>query len=167
MRFSISVQCHDFDVGKEYADLTAEDINSGAVVFFVGRVRDFNDGQTVTGLSIEHYPGMTEKALEQLLDEAKQRWQISSARIVHRYGDFNLGDQIVFVGTASPHRQDAFQAAEFLMDYLKTRAPFWKKEINRDGKSMWVEAKDKDQEAAERWASANANGLQKPGEAKN
>lgn len=166
MKFSISVQCHDFDVGKEYADLIAEDINSGAVVFFVGRVRDFNDGRTVTGLSIEHYPGMTEKALEQLLDEAKQRWQISSAHIVHRYGDFKLGDQIVFVGTASPHRQDAFEAAEFLMDYLKTRAPFWKKEINREGKSMWVEAKEKDQEAAERWASANANGLQKPGEAR-
>ena len=151
MSFSISVQENDFDVGKEYAALIEGEIKSGAVVFFVGRVRDFNDGRIITKLSIEHYPGMTEKLLDQLLDEARKRWQLLSARIIHRCGDLNLGDQIVFVGVSSAHRQDAFHAAEFLMDYLKTRAPFWKKEIDLSGESIWVEAKSKDEEAAERW----------------
>lgn len=151
MTFSIAVQIEDFDVGQEYSDLIADDKSAGAVVFFVGRVRDFNDGKNITSLSLEHYPGMTEKILQQILDEAKSRWQLASARIVHRVGDLQLGDQIVFVGTASAHREHAFQAAQFLMDFLKTRAPFWKKEMNQDGNFRWVESKNKDDEAARRW----------------
>ncbi len=151
MTFSIAVQIEDFDVGQEYSDLIANDTSAGAVVFFVGRVRDFNDGKNIAALSLEHYPGMTEKILQQILDEAKSRWQLVSARIVHRVGDLQLGDQIVFVGTTSAHREHAFQAAEFLMDFLKTRAPFWKKELNLEGKAGWVEAKNKDDEAVKRW----------------
>lgn len=150
MSFSISVQKNDFDVGQEYSALTAGSAAAGAVVFFVGRVRDFNDGRSVIGLSLEHYPGMTERVLEQLLDEAKQRWQLVSARIVHRVGDLQLGDQIVFVGVSSAHREYAFQAAEFLMDFLKTQAPFWKKELTEVG-SIWVGANSKDEKASERW----------------
>ncbi len=153
MAFSIRVQHNDFDVGQEYSALIAGDATAGAVVFFVGRVRDFNDGHSVAGLSLEHYPGMTEKILEQILEEAKFRWQLVSARIVHRIGDLQLGDQIVFVGVTSAHREHAFQAAEFLMDFLKTRAPFWKKEMNQEGKTVWVEANDKDSDAAGRWGS--------------
>ncbi|WP_039914138.1 molybdopterin synthase catalytic subunit MoaE [Cellvibrio mixtus] len=151
MAFSIAVQIDDFDVGQEYSDLVANDVSAGAVVFFVGRVRDFNDGKNIASLSLEHYPGMTEKILQQILDEARRRWQLVSARIVHRIGDLQLGDQIVFVGTASAHREHAFQAAEFLMDFLKTSAPFWKKEKSRDGSFGWVESKDKDDKAAKRW----------------
>lgn len=151
MAFSIAVQIDDFDVGQEYSELVASDNSAGAVVFFVGRVRDFNDGKNIAALSLEHYPGMTEKILQQILDEAKSRWQLISARIVHRVGDLQLGDQIVFVGTTSAHREHAFQAAEFLMDFLKTRAPFWKKETNQGGSFRWVESKNKDDEAAARW----------------
>ncbi len=153
MTFSICVQQKDFDVGQEYSALIAGNAAAGAVVFFVGRVRDFNDGRLVAGLSLEHYPGMTEKILEQILTEAKLRWDLVSARIIHRVGELRLGDQIVFVGVTSAHREHAFQAAEFLMDFLKTRAPFWKKEITQEGKNVWVEAKNKDGEAAERWDS--------------
>ncbi len=153
MTFSICVQQNDFDVGQEYSALMAGNAAAGAVVFFVGRVRDFNDGRLVAGLSLEHYPGMTEKILEQILTEAKLRWDLVSARIIHRVGELRLGDQIVFVGVTSAHREHAFQAAEFLMDFLKTRAPFWKKEITQEGKNVWVEAKNKDGEAAERWDS--------------
>ncbi len=153
MTFSICVQQNDFDVGQEYSALIAGNAAAGAVVFFVGRVRDFNDGRLVAGLSLEHYPGMTEKILEQILTEAKLRWDLVSARIIHRVGELRLGDQIVFVGVTSAHREHAFQAAEFLMDFLKTRAPFWKKEITQEGKNVWVEAKNKDGEAAERWDS--------------
>lgn len=153
MTFSICVQQNDFDVGQEYSALIAGNAAAGAVVFFVGRVRDFNDGRLVAGLSLEHYPGMTEKILEQILSEAKLRWELVSARIIHRVGELRLGDQIVFVGVTSAHREHAFQAAEFLMDFLKTRAPFWKKEITQDGENVWVEAKNKDGEAAERWDS--------------
>lgn len=150
MVFSISVQKHDFDVGQEYAALVANNTTAGAIVFFVGRVRDFSDGHSVEKLSLEHYPGMTEKVLEQILDVAIQRWSLVSARIVHRVGDLLLGDQIVFVGVSSAHREHAFQAAEFLMDFLKTQAPFWKKESTAQG-IVWVEAKRKDEEASKRW----------------
>lgn len=153
MTFSICVQQNDFDVGQEYSALIAGNAAAGAVVFFVGCVRDFNDGRLVAGLSLEHYPGMTEKILEQILSEAKLRWELVSARIIHRVGELRLGDQIVFVGVTSAHREHAFQAAEFLMDFLKTRAPFWKKEITQEGENVWVEAKNKDGEAAERWDS--------------
>jgi molybdopterin synthase catalytic subunit len=150
MGFSISVQTDDFDVGQEYSALIADDVAAGAMVFFVGRVRDFNNDAEVTGLSLEHYPGMTEKILEQLLEEAKQRWSLVSARVVHRVGDLLLGDQIVFVGVTSAHREHAFGAAEFLMDFLKTKAPFWKKETTRQGE-VWVEAQAKDEAATRRW----------------
>jgi molybdopterin synthase catalytic subunit len=146
----ISVQTQDFDMGAEYAALTANDTSAGAVVLFVGRVRDLNLEKEVTGLTLEHYPGMTEKALEEIARQARKRWQIGRLRIIHRVGRLELGDQIVLVGVTSSHREQAFAAAEFLMDYLKTRAPFWKKEESRRG-THWVEAQDKDQEAAKRW----------------
>lgn len=151
MSFSINVQTNDFDVGQEYSALIAGDVAAGAVVFFVGRVRDLNNAISVTGLSLEHYPGMTEKILEQLLEEARQRWSLVSARIVHRVGDLQLGDQIVFVGVTSAHREHAFEAAEFLMDFLKTKAPFWKKEAGGDGVTRWIEANAKDQQRKMRW----------------
>lgn len=148
----ISVQTADFDVGAEYAALTANDVEAGAVVVFVGKVRELNLSRQVTGLLLEHYPGMTEKALEEILAEAKSRWQLARCRIIHRIGALGLGDQIVLVGVASPHREQAFAAAEFLMDYLKTRAPFWKKERTQEG-DYWVDAQEKDEVSAQRWNS--------------
>ncbi|MGB3609222.1 MAG: molybdopterin synthase catalytic subunit MoaE [Cellvibrio sp.] len=146
----ISVQTADFDVAGEYAALTAGDVDAGAVVLFVGRVRELNLARQVTGLLLEHYPGMTEKALEEILAEARSRWQLIRCRIIHRIGRLTLGDQIVLVGVTSPHREQAFAAAEFLMDYLKTRAPFWKKEMTSDGE-FWVDAQEKDEVSAQRW----------------
>ena len=150
MSFSIAVQYEDFNVGDEYTQLVAGDKNAGAVVFFVGRVREMNQARAVTGLSLEHYPGMTEKVLDDILATAKQRWDLNSARIVHRVGQLYLSDQIVFVGVSSKHREDAFEAAEFLMDFLKTRAPFWKKETTLQG-DVWVGENKKDEIAAKRW----------------
>jgi|SRR5690606_17188743 molybdopterin synthase catalytic subunit len=150
MSFSIDVQYEDFNVGDEYTQLVAGDKNAGAVVFFVGRVREMNQARAVTGLSLEHYPGMTEKVLDDILATAKQRWDLNSARIVHRVGQLYLSDQIVFVGVSSKHREDAFEAAEFLMDFLKTRAPFWKKETTLQG-DVWVGENQKDEIAAKRW----------------
>ena len=151
MSFSISVQTQDFDVGHEYAELIAGDTAAGAVVFFVGRVRDMNHARAVSGMSLEHYPGMTENVLQQILNEAKKRWELVAARIVHRVGELHVGDQIVFVGVTSLHREYAFQAAEFLMDFLKTQAPFWKKEVRVDGDNYWVEANANDQKRALGW----------------
>jgi molybdopterin synthase catalytic subunit len=146
----VAVQAEDFDVDKEYSSLVSGDTDAGAAVFFVGRVRSHNDGRAVTGLTLEHYPGMTEKALQGIAGEAKDRWPIERVRIIHRIGALALGEQIVFVGTTSRHRAAAFSAAEFIMDYLKTRAPFWKKERTPEG-DFWVEARDTDQQAAGRW----------------
>ncbi|WP_347331831.1 molybdopterin synthase catalytic subunit MoaE [Marinimicrobium locisalis] len=146
----ISVQREPFDVAREYSQLTGDDVDSGAAVFFVGRVRARNDGRQVTGLSLEHYPGMTEKALEAIVSEARERWPLERVRVIHRVGAMTLGDEIVFVGVTSSHRDASFQAAEFIMDYLKNRAPFWKQEKTEDG-PVWVEAKAKDQEALGRW----------------
>lgn len=146
----ISVQHADFDVGVEYAALTRDEVSAGAVVFFVGRVRDLNLAREVKGLILEHYPGMTEKALADIVEEARQRWQITRWRVIHRIGELTLGNQIVFVGITSPHRQDAFLAAEFVMDFLKTRAPFWKKELTVEG-DIWVDAREADVQASERW----------------
>jgi molybdopterin synthase catalytic subunit len=151
MVFSISVQTQDFDVGQEYAELIKEDTEAGAVVFFVGRVRDMNHAREVTSMSLEHYPGMTEKILAQILDEARVRWNLIAARILHRVGEMHVGEQIVFVGVTSAHREHAFQAAEFLMDFLKTQAPFWKKESTTTGRSIWVDAKEGDEDRARRW----------------
>ncbi len=149
--FSISVQSQDFDVGQEYQALIAEDLQAGAVVFFVGRVRDLNLGESVTGLTLEHYPGMTEKALKNILEEARSRWSLQGARIVHRIGSLTLGEQIVFVAATSAHREQAFAAAEFMMDFLKSRAPFWKREERKQGEAVWLDAKGADAERAKRW----------------
>lgn len=147
----ISVQVEDFSVADEYARL-AEGSDAGAIVTFVGKVRDFNQGETVTGLSLEHYPGMTEKALAEIVGQARERWPLLQTRVIHRVGDLALGDQIVFVGVTSAHRGAAFEACEFIMDYLKTRAPFWKKEQTPET-SRWVDARETDTTAAERWES--------------
>lgn len=151
MSFSIVVQTQDFDVGHEYVELIEGDTTAGAVVFFVGRVRDMNHARDVKSMSLEHYPGMTENILQQIMDEAKGRWELMAARIVHRVGELHVGDQIVFVGVTSAHREHAFQATEFLMDFLKTQAPFWKKEVGVDGKERWVEDKVSDQQRMVRW----------------
>jgi molybdopterin synthase catalytic subunit len=147
----ISVQFEDFSVADEYAKL-AEGTDAGAVVTFTGKVRDFNQGDTVTGLSLEHYPGMTEKSLEDIVEQARERWPLLQTRVIHRVGDLELGDQIVFVGVSSAHRGAAFQACEFIMDYLKTRAPFWKKEQTPE-ESRWVDARETDTSAADRWVT--------------
>ncbi|WP_027330233.1 molybdopterin synthase catalytic subunit MoaE [Marinimicrobium agarilyticum] len=146
----ISVQREPFDVAHEYKQLTGGDVESGAAVFFVGRVRARNDGRRVSGLSLEHYPGMTEKALEAIVSDARERWPLERVRVIHRVGPMALGEEIVFVGVTSSHRDASFQAAEFIMDYLKNRAPFWKQEQTEEGPT-WVEAKAKDHEALGRW----------------
>ncbi|MEZ9523563.1 molybdopterin synthase catalytic subunit MoaE [Enterovibrio norvegicus] len=145
----ISVQHDDFSVAEEYQWLN-DNASDGAVVTFVGKVRDMNLGDNVTGLTLEHYPGMTEKSLEEICNDAKARWPLGKVRVIHRVGALNLGDQIVFVGVSSAHRKAAFDACEFIMDFLKTRAPFWKKEKLVDDE-RWIEARDSDDEAANRW----------------
>jgi molybdopterin synthase catalytic subunit len=147
---TVRVQTADFDIGAEIAALRQGRADIGAIASFIGTVRDLNDGAAVAGMTLEHYPGMTEKALHIIIEEAQARWKISDARVVHRVGTLQPGDQIVLVVTASAHRGDAFAACEFLMDYLKTRAPFWKKE-RVPGGDRWVEARDTDDAAAARW----------------
>lgn len=147
--FTVAVQTARFDPGAEMA-LLAGLPDVGAQVCFVGQVRDFGDSQAVTALELEHYPGMTEKSLLAILDQARARWPLAAARVVHRVGYLPLGEAIVLVLTASAHRGDAFAACEFIMDYLKRDAPFWKKEHTAAG-SHWVEAKHSDQQAAQRW----------------
>ncbi len=147
---SISIQTADFDVGEELANLRAQDARVGALVSFVGLVRDMNEGQSVSAMTLEHYPGMTEKALQTILDEAASRWALYGMRVIHRVGPLNPCDQIVLVAVTSAHRGDAFAACEFIMDYLKTRAPFWKKEDTPAG-AKWVDARESDEGAAARW----------------
>ncbi|MGC8101986.1 molybdopterin synthase catalytic subunit MoaE [Metapseudomonas otitidis] len=147
---AIRVQSAAFDPGVELNALHAANVGVGAVVGFVGYVRDFNDGQDVAGMFLEHYPGMTEKALRKIADEASTRWPLLNIDILHRIGRLEPGEPIVFVGTASAHRQAAFDACNFVMDFLKTRAPFWKKEDTPDG-PRWVEGRCSDQAAAKRW----------------
>ncbi len=144
------VQTEDFDVTRELAVLRARDPRVGAVAAFIGTVRDVNDDARVTTMTLEHYPGMTEKALEQIIDEAKSRFDIFDALIVHRVGPLGPADHIVLAAATSAHRGEAFAACEFLMDYLKTRAPFWKREHTAEG-SRWVEARASDEDAAARW----------------
>lgn len=146
----VRVQREDFDLSSEVARLRAGRSDVGAVVAFVGTVRDINQGDAVATMELEHYPGMTEKALNAIRDEAHGRWRLENSLIIHRVGPLKPEDQIVLVATASRHRQDAFEAAQFIMDYLKTRAPFWKKETTPEG-SRWVDARDSDRSAAERW----------------
>jgi molybdopterin synthase catalytic subunit len=147
---AVRVQTEDFDAGAEIARLRGGDKSIGAIAAFIGTVRDINDNATVTGLTLEHYPGMTEVALEAIVDEAKRRFDIRDALVVHRVGALGPGDQIVLVIVTSAHRGMAFDACAFVMDILKTRAPFWKKERSPDGE-RWVEARASDDEAAQRW----------------
>jgi molybdopterin synthase catalytic subunit len=149
---SVRVQTEDFDIGAEIAALRAADPKVGAVASFIGVVRDLNDGDAVATLTLEHYPGMTEKALAAIVDEARGRWDILDALVVHRVGELAPLEQIVLVAVTSAHRGAAFAACEFIMDYLKTRAPFWKKEQTPDG-ARWVDARSGDDEAAERWSA--------------
>ena len=150
---SVRVQCEAFDVGRLIDSLQANDPGVGAVVNFVGYVRDINQGETVAGLYLEHYPGMTERSLQNIIDNAKARWPLRAVEIVHRIGPLAISEPIVFVGVGSQHRQAAFQACEFIMDYLKTDAPFWKREDVASG-ARWVDARDSDRSAIARWAEA-------------
>ncbi|WP_120511345.1 molybdopterin synthase catalytic subunit MoaE [Photobacterium salinisoli] len=149
MTDKILVQAENFSVAEEYEAL-AEGNQAGAVVTFVGKVRDMNLGESVSSLTLEHYPGMTEKSLLSIVEQAKSRWPVLAATVIHRVGQLESGDQIVFVGVSSAHRGAAFQACEFIMDYLKTEAPFWKKEV-REGETNWVDARETDQQARQRW----------------
>jgi molybdopterin synthase catalytic subunit len=149
-RLSVAVQPEDFDLGQEYTALLADDRSIGAIVAFVGTVRDLNLADDIVALELEHYPGMTEKSLSKILNAAAERWSLQGARIVHRTGKMYPGDQIVMVLTASAHRGDAYEANNFIMDYLKTEAPFWKKEWTPEG-PRWIETRVSDDKAAARW----------------
>lgn len=153
LRDRIRIQEVDFDVDAEIAALTAGDARAGAVASFVGLVRDTNDGSGVSGMCLEHYPGMTEKALAGIVAEARNRWALYATTVIHRVGDLQPTDRIVLVAVSSAHRGDAFAACEFIMDYLKTRAPFWKREATPEG-ARWVDARESDEDSAARWAQA-------------
>lgn len=147
---TVSVQAEDFDVGAEIAALSAGRREVGAVATFVGLVRDVSGGSSVGAMTLEHYPGMTEKSLDEIVELACSRWSLYGVRVIHRFGRLEPGDRIVFVGVAGAHRGEAFAACEFIMDYLKTRAPFWKLEETPEG-ARWVDARDSDDSAAARW----------------
>ena len=150
---AVRVQSELFDVGAEVAALTAGREDAGGVVTFTGFVRGQADGRDLALLTLEHYPGMTERELERIDDEARARFGLLGSTVIHRIGALTPGEPIVLVVTAAAHRRAAFEAAEFLMDYLKSRAPFWKKESFRDGSERWVDARDCDSAALERWQS--------------
>ncbi|PIV87480.1 MAG: molybdopterin synthase catalytic subunit MoaE [Hydrogenophilales bacterium CG17_big_fil_post_rev_8_21_14_2_50_63_12] len=146
----ISVQAEPFDLNAEVSALYQANPKVGAVASFLGLVRDINEGQGVATLSLEHYPGMTEKALAQIVEDARRRWEVLDATLIHRVGTLHPSEPIVLVAVASSHRGDAFAACEFIMDFLKTRAPFWKKEATPEGE-RWVDARESDERAAARW----------------
>lgn len=150
----IRVQHEDFDVNAEIARLRKDRPEIGAIASFIGIVRDLNEGDKVSTMTLEHYPGMTEKALAMIVEEAAQRWRFIDATVIHRIGELKPLDQIVLVIVAGEHRGEAFAACEFIMDYLKTRAPFWKKERTPEGE-RWVEARGSDDAAAERWENGD------------
>ena len=152
----VSIREADFDLSAEVAALRQGDAGVGAVVAFVGTVREHGSGRPLSGMELEHYSGMTESAIEAMIDAALQRFDIRAARVVHRVGLLQAGDQIVLVAVTSAHRAQAFQACEFLMDYLKTQAPFWKKELGADG-ARWVDARSGDDAALERWGLRSGN----------
>ncbi len=152
----VTVQTEDFDLSAEVAALRKLDPRVGAVCAFVGTVRDRNDGQGVSAMELEHYPGMTEKAIEVMIDEALRRFNIFGARVIHRVGLLQPLDQIVLVAVTSAHRGESFQACEFLMDYLKTQAPFWKKEVTPEG-ARWVDARVSDDAALAKWGIQSSN----------
>jgi molybdopterin synthase catalytic subunit len=147
---TVRIQAEDFDAGAEIAALRRGNAKIGAVASFIGLVRDVNDGSAVAEMTLEHYAGMTERAIGEIVAQARGRWDVIDALVVHRVGPLRPTDQIVLVVVTSGHRGDAFAACEFIMDYLKTRAPFWKKERTEEG-SRWVEARASDDIAAERW----------------
>lgn len=151
----IRIQTEDFEIGAEVRALTAGRTDLGAIVTFTGTVRDtapkIAGGQPITTMSLEHYPGMTERELERIERQALERWPLAASLVIHRVGTLLPGDNIVLVVTASAHRRAAFEAAEFLMDYLKTSAPFWKSEVGADGRAHWVDARDSDDAALARW----------------
>lgn len=149
-RLIVSVQEDDFDCSVLQAQLLTGDAGEGAVATFTGYVRNANEGSDVASMTLEHYPGMTQKSIAEILEQAAQRWPLTAATVVHRVGTLQPADQIVWVGVASAHRAAAFSACEFVMDYLKTRAPFWKKEQGPDG-GRWVDARDTDTGRADRW----------------
>lgn len=146
----ISIQVDNFSIADEIAELEHDNCDDGALVTFTGRVRNKNLGENVSQLHLEHYPGMTENMLADIIEQAKQRWHINRVRVIHRVGTMSLGDNIVFVGVTSPHRGDAYQASEFIMDFLKVKAPFWKKELTDDGQ-RWLDARASDQQKSESW----------------
>ena len=152
----VSIQTADFDLGQEVAALRAGDKRVGAVCSFIGTVRDRNDGSTIASMELEHYPGMTEKAIEEMIDEAHRRFDILGARVIHRVGLLQPLDQIMMVALVSAHRGQSFEACEFLMDYLKTQAPFWKKEQTPEG-ARWVDARVSDDAALARWGITAPN----------
>ncbi len=147
---AIRVQTVDFDLNIEVAAIRAGNPRIGAIASFIGLVRDLNDGSGVSTLSLEHYPGMTEKALEKIVADARARWDVIDCTVIHRVGELQPTDQIVLVIVASSHRGEAFEACEFIMDYLKTEAPFWKKEVTPEG-ARWVDSRESDSNAALRW----------------
>ena len=151
----IRVQAEDFDLGQEMDALVAARKDVGAVVSFVGKVRDLGGDETLSAMTLEHYPGMTEKMLSEIETEAHKRWELQECLIIHRYGKLEPGEQIVLVITASAHREAAFESCSFLMDWLKTKAPFWKLEESDKGRN-WVEAKAADDDAAARWQQEGA-----------
>ena len=159
MTARVRIQHEDFDLSAETASLRLRDSGVGAVAAFVGTVRDRHDGATVGTLTLEHYPGMTERAIEAMIDAALARFDIRAVRVIHRVGELRPLDQIVLVVVTSAHRGDAFAACEFLMDYLKTQAPFWKKEATPEG-ARWVDARSSDDAALRRWGveAGNAGG---------
>jgi len=156
MSSRVSIQTEDFDLSTEVACLRADEKGVGAVCTFIGTVRDRNDGQSVSTMELEHYPGMTEKAIEAMIDEAHRRFDIFGARVIHRVGLLQPLDQIVLVAVSSAHRGESFRACEFLMDYLKTQAPFWKKEQTPEG-ARWVDARVSDDAALAKWGIAARN----------
>lgn len=147
---NIRVQETDFDIAQEYTNMRKNNTQDGAIVFFTGLVREMNQGRDVSGLFLEHYPGMTEKALHTIAEQACTRWPLSRIRLIHRIGQLHVSDQIVFVAVSSAHREAAFEACHFIMDFLKKQAPFWKKETSQDG-DTWVEALEKDTQAMNKW----------------
>jgi molybdopterin synthase catalytic subunit len=158
MSYTVSIQTQDFDVSQELAALRTGDARVGAVCSFLGTVRERNDGSSVASMELEHYPGMTEKSISAMMDEAKKRFDIFAARVIHRVGLLHPEDQIVFVAVTSAHRGESFKACEFLMDYLKTQAPFWKKEVTPEG-ARWVDARVSDDQALARWGIEASNSV--------
>ncbi len=154
MQTYISVRSSAFDPAVEELAIREGNSQTGAVVSFLGLMRDLNEGDTISGMTLEHYPGMTEKALAAIVDEALERWQLDAVRLVHRVGELRPQDPIVLVSVASRHRSEAFRACEFIIDYLKTRAPFWKKEQTTDGE-RWVEARHSDEQAERKWSKGD------------